>query len=74
MYGNLANVRKGGDTEVPPPIPGYKPVDKPPARSVVCYNCPLPLPHKLSVIQCSVTTVPSPSPVNYLLFSVLLLL
>ncbi|XP_073252886.1 tyrosine-protein phosphatase non-receptor type 11-like isoform X2 [Porites lutea] len=32
VYGNLANVRKGGDSEVPPPIPAYKPPDKQPAR------------------------------------------
>lgn len=32
VYGNLANVRKGGDTETPPPIPTYKPVEKAPAR------------------------------------------
>lgn len=31
VYGNLANVRKGGETEAPPPIPTYN-VDKPAAR------------------------------------------
>lgn len=34
VYGNLANIRKGGDTEAPPPLPAYK-VEKPPARSVI---------------------------------------
>ncbi|XP_068699267.1 tyrosine-protein phosphatase non-receptor type 11-like [Montipora capricornis] len=34
VYGNLANVRKNGETEPPPPIPVYKPADKPLARPV----------------------------------------
>lgn len=34
VYGNLANVRKGLDTEAPPPLPAYR-VDKPPPRSVI---------------------------------------
>lgn len=28
VYGNLANVRKNGETEIPPPIPMYQPADK----------------------------------------------
>lgn len=31
VYGNLANVRKGGESEAPPPIPAYT-VDKPQPR------------------------------------------
>ncbi|KAL9970307.1 hypothetical protein ACROYT_G022661 [Oculina patagonica] len=31
VYGNLANIRKGGETEAPPPLPAYK-VDKPAPR------------------------------------------
>ena len=34
VYGNLANVRKGGETEAPPPLPAYR-VDKPPPKSVM---------------------------------------
>ncbi|CAH3121789.1 unnamed protein product, partial [Porites lobata] len=44
VYGNLANVRKGGDSDVPPPIPAYKPPDKQPARSVILVSSNPPLP------------------------------